>query len=293
MKLLVLGGNGQLGKCLLDQLRNYNGEYLIASRDVIDITNLDETKRKILDYNPDFIINAGAYTLVDKAETEPKKADLVNNIAVLNIAKISKLIDACFIHVSTDYVFDGKLSRYYKEDDKTNPIGAYGKSKLDGENSIQQSGCKFFILRTAWVYSEYGNNFLKTMIKLGEIKNTLSIVDDQYGCPTYAQDIAKAILGIIKAKRSKNFENEIYNFCGSYNCSWYEFAKIIFKNANEYGYKTPRKLIKVNSSDYKTIAERPKNSSLDCKKIKNHFNIFPSNLESGIKSSFLALTKDK
>ena len=197
MKILVLGCKGQLGRCLNDQLINTDHEVIYTSREQIDIADFEVTKSKILEISPDLIINATAYTAVDKAEEDQKTANLINHLAVKNIADICNQLECWLIHVSTDYVFDGNSKVPYKEDDETNPQGAYGETKLKGELAIQASGCKHIIIRTAWVFSEYGNNFLKTMLRLGAERDELSIVGDQIGCPTYAQDIARSIIATL------------------------------------------------------------------------------------------------
>ena len=196
MKILVLGCKGQLGRCLNDQLVNTDHEVIYTSREQIDISDFEVTKSKILEFSPNLIINATAYTAVDKAEEDQKTANLINHLAVKNIADICNQLECWLIHVSTDYVFDGNSNVPYKEDDQTNPQGAYGETKLKGELAIQASGCKHLIIRTAWVFSEYGNNFLKTMLRLGAERDELSSTD-QVGCPTYAQDIAKSIIATL------------------------------------------------------------------------------------------------
>lgn len=186
MRVLVLGSKGQLGRCLSDQLDNTDFEIIQTSRVEIDVSDLAATKDKIFIINPSVVINATAYAAVDKAEDDQQAADLINHLAVANLASICNKLDCWLVHVSTDYVFDGMSLRPYQEDDQTNPQGVYGDTKLKGERAIQASGCKHLILRTAWVFSEYGNNFLKTMIRLGADRDELSIVGDQIGCPTYA-----------------------------------------------------------------------------------------------------------
>lgn len=196
MRVLVLGSKGQLGRCLYDQLVETDYEVIYASRPNIDIGDLDALNEKLSSIKADIIINASAYTDVDKAESDQKAADLINHLAVASIADACKELNSWFIHVSTDYVFDGTANKPYREDDKTNPQGIYGESKFNGELAIKLSGCNHVIIRTAGVFSEYGNNFLKTMLRLGADCDELSIVGDQIGCPTYAQDIATAIVSI-------------------------------------------------------------------------------------------------
>ena len=228
MKILVLGCKGQLGRCLNDQLKSTDHQVIYSSRDQIDISDFKVTKSKILEHSPDLIINATAYTAVDRAEEDQETANLINHIAVKNIADICNQQDCWLIHVSTDYVFDGNSKIPYKEDDQTNPQGTYGETKLKGELAIQISGCKHIIIRTAWIFSEYRNNFLKTMLRLGAERNELSIVGDQIGCPTYAQDIARSIVEIVPQLNSRK-DNGIYHYCGDQPCSWYDFANAIFE----------------------------------------------------------------
>lgn len=282
MRILVLGSKGQLGSCLKDNLESSDHEVIYSSREQIDIIDFKETKRKILDILPDLIINATAYTAVDKAEEDQTVADLVNHLAVKNIAEICHYQNIWLIHVSTDYVFDGNSKFPYKEEDNTNPKGVYGQTKLKGELAIQSSQCKYIILRTAWVFSEYGNNFFKTMLRLGVERNELSVVGDQIGCPTYAQDIAKSIVKLISQLHSFN-KSGIYHFCGNQSCSWFDFANAIFEQAKINNLKIPRKINSIKTSSYPTPAERPKFSVLDCSKIENDFGIRTSNWNKGIK----------
>tara|TARA_B100001093_G_C26857875_1_gene1028322 strand:+ start:7249 stop:8121 length:873 start_codon:yes stop_codon:yes gene_type:complete len=281
MKVLVLGSKGQLGRCLYDQLKNTNHKVVFTSRKQIDITDFKKTKSKILDITPDLVINATAYTSVDEAEEDSQTANLVNHLAVANIAKICVLLETWLIHVSTDYVFDGNSNKPYKENDKTNPQGVYGLTKLNGELAIQSSGCKHIIIRTAWVFSEYGDNFLKTMLSLRAKHDELSIVNDQIGCPTYAQDIAEAILKIIP-KLNLQKDNGLYHFCGNQQCSWYDFAKVIFDQASIDNSKMSFTIKPIQTSDYPTLAKRPIFSVLDCLQIEKDFGVFASNWHEGI-----------
>ena len=281
MKILVLGCKGQLGRCLNDQLINTEHEVIYTSREQIDIADFEVTKSKILEFSPDLIINATAYTAVDKAEEDQKTANLINHLAVKNIADICNQLECWLIHVSTDYVFDGNSKVPYKEDDETNPQGAYGETKLKGELAIQASGCKHIIIRTAWVFSEYGNNFLKTMLRLGAERDELSIVGDQIGCPTYAQDIARSIVEIVPQLNSREY-NGIYHYCGDQPCSWYDFANAIFDQAMAHNLKIPSIVNSIETSAYPTPAKRPAFSVLDCSKIENDFGVHASNWRDGI-----------
>jgi dTDP-4-dehydrorhamnose reductase len=284
MKVLVLGCKGQLGRCLNDQLINTNYKVTYTSRDQIDIADFEEARIKITHIVPDVIINASAYTAVDKAENDMVTADLINHLAVDNLAAICFELGCWLIHISTDYVFDGNSTVPYLELDKTNPQGVYGHTKLDGELAIQSSGCKYLIIRTAWVFSEYGNNFLKTMLRLGAVRDELSIVGDQIGCPTYAQDIAKAIITMMTQVSKKSSASGKYHYCGDQLCSWYEFAGVIFEEARMSGLQTPGLIHSIQSSDYPMAAERPRYSALDCHKIRNSFGVNTSDWKLGVKN---------
>jgi len=283
MKILVLGSKGQLGQCLKDQLAITDHDVVYTSRGQIDIADFEVTKNKILEIAPDVVVNATAFTAVDKAEEEHQAADRINHLAVANIASICNRLDCWLIHVSTDYVFDGHSEVPYKEDNPTNPQGVYGDSKLKGEVAIEASGCKYLIIRTAWVYSEYGNNFLKTMLQLGADRDELSIVGDQIGCPTYAQDIAKSIVSILSCLDLKDSSSGIYHYCGDEPCSWYDFACAIFLETEVQGLKTPSYVKSITTADYPTPAIRPAYSVLDCTKIESVFDVTRSNWRDGIK----------
>lgn len=290
MKILLLGSNGQLGRCLNDQIIKTNHEVLFATREHINIGDFEATKNKILDFSPELIINTAAYTLVDNAEKEQEKSDLINHLAVANIANICAELNNWLIHISTDYVFDGKSNIPYKEDSKPNPQGVYGKTKLRGESAIKSSGCKHIIIRTAWVFSEHGNNFLKNMLRLGAERENLSIVSDQIGCPTYAQDIAKCIIKIIPQLNSQKASG-LYHYCGDNPCSWYDFAIAIFEEAKRNNLKIPMKVDAIKSSAYPTIAKRPDYTVLNCSKINNDFGLVPSNWFDGISQAINKLQK--
>lgn len=281
MKILVLGCKGQLGRCLNDQLKSTDHEVIYTSREQIDIAEFEVTKNQILKASPDLIINATAYTAVDKAEEDQKTANLINHLAVKNIADICNQLGCWLIHVSTDYVFDGNSKFPYREDDQTNPQGAYGETKLKGELAIQASGCKHIILRTAWVFSEYGNNFLKTILRLGAERDELSIVGDQIGCPTYAQDIARSVVEIAPQLNSREY-NGIYHYCGDQPCSWYDFANAIFDQAMTNNLKIPSIVNSIETTAYPTPAKRPAFSVLNCAKIENDFGVHASNWYGGI-----------
>ena len=281
MKILVLGCKGQLGRCLNDQLTKFDHEVIYTSREHIDIADFELTNSKVLEFSPSLVVNAAAYTAVDKAEEDQKNANFINYLAVKNIADICSQQGCWLVHVSTDYVFDGNSEVPYEEDDQTNPQGVYGETKLKGELAIQASGCKYIILRTAWVFSEYGNNFLKTMLRLGAERDELDIVSDQIGCPTYAQDIAKCIAEIVPQLDSRQ-DSGIYHYCGDQPCSWYDFATEIFAQATTNNLKTPSVVNSISTATYPTPAKRPAFSALNYSKIENDFGVHASNWHYGI-----------
>ena len=290
MKILVLGSKGQLGRCLKDQLDNTQHNVVYTSREQIDVGDMQMTKDKILEINPDIVVNASAYTEVDKAEVEQKKAYLVNQHAVASIAHACNQIDCWLIHISSDYVFDGTSTVAYKEEDKTNPLGVYGNTKLNGEKAIKSSGCRYIIIRTSWIFSEHGNNFLKTMLRLSAHSNELRIVGDQIGCPTYAQDIALAIITIIKRLQSNKVSSSLYHYSGNFSCSWAEFSQTIFDVALKLKIiESKPNVVHITTQEFPTLAKRPAYSQLDSNKIKSTFGIEQSDFLAGIRLSLIAI----
>ena len=292
MKILVLGSKGQLGLCFFDQLVKTDYEVIYTSRSEIDIADMAETIASIKNLRPNLIINATGYTAVDKAEDDPYEAEKINHLAIANIANISSEIGCWLVHISTDYVFDGLVNQPYFENDKTNPRCVYGKSKLNGELAIKKSGCKYLIIRTAWIYSEYGNNFLKTMLKLGADCDELSIVGDQIGCPTYAQDISESIVIMVSKLNLNSSTSGIFHYCGDKACSWHQFAQAIFSEAKTFGWNTPKLIKEVDTANYPTRAIRPPYSALSCSKIYDTFKIIPSNWREGIKEVLAKLNNE-
>ena len=265
--ILVTGGNGQLASCIKDVEKQYDDLNIIYTDHLeLDICELNQIQT-FFKSNPqiDYCINCAAYTAVDKAETEAEKAFEINATGAKNLAQVCNDHDAILIHVSTDFVFDGEKNEPYTETDAANPISVYGASKLQGEVEIQQALKGHFIIRTSWLYSEYGNNFMKTMLRLAETRDGISVVSDQIGTPTYAGDLAEIIIQIINTKTEKY---GIYHYSNEGVASWFEFAKEIFK-------LTENK-IKVNpipSIEYLTPAKRPQFSVLDKAKIKTDLQI--------------------
>ena len=236
-----------------------------------NIVNTQPTCSRIVSQNTfEIIINCAGYTAVDKAESEPLIADKINHLAVKQIAEISKQQNAIFIHVSTDYVFNGKNYKPYLETDAPNPQGVYGESKLNGELAFEAVGVLGCIIRTSWLYSKYGNNFVKTMQRLGSQKESLNVIYDQVGSPTYAGDLANAILVIIQSKRLRAgvLVPQVYHYSNEGVCSWYDFAKTIFEISDIDCSVNP-----IETKDYPTTAERPHYSLLNKAKIKHDFEL--------------------
>ncbi|WP_455755651.1 dTDP-4-dehydrorhamnose reductase [Sulfurimonas sp.] len=265
--ILVTGSNGQVGSELRELSKNYEHNFFFTDKESLDITNPHALTEFIELNNIEIIINSAAYTTVDKAEGEKDLADLVNHIAVKNLATISKDKNIKLIHISTDYVFDGKAHMPYKEEDTTNPIGVYGKTKLNGENAmVSINPLNSIIIRTSWVYSSFGANFVKTMLKLGKDRDELGVIFDQIGSPTYARDLAKTILDIFPKIINKKVE--IYNYSNEGVLSWYDFAKEIMRMA-----KIDCKVNPIESKDYPTPVKRPHYSLLNKSKIKEKFGV--------------------
>ena len=267
LNILVTGSNGQVGSEIKELSSNYSYNFFFTDRSDIDITNKDNIKDFCQTNNINVIINCAAYTAVDKAESDMENADLVNRKAVKKLAIVSSELNIKLIHISTDYVFDGRNFKPYCEEFQTNPQGVYGKTKLEGELELKNINPKnSLIIRTSWVYSYYGNNFVKTMLRLGREKESLGVIFDQIGTPTYALHLAKTILDIIP--QIKNEKVEIVNFSNEGVLSWYDFAKEIMKMA-----KLPCKINPIESFQYPTPAVRPHFSVLNKAKIKAMFNI--------------------
>lgn len=252
MKVLVTGANGQLGYDVVKELQKQNIECYGTSRQDFDIVDFEATEKFITNYMPDAVIHCAAYTAVDKAEDEQGLCYLVNASATENIAEICKKINAKMLYISTDYVFDGTKNGFYEVYDKPNPINVYGKTKLLGEQAVQKILDKYFIVRISWVFGEHGNNFVKTMLRLGKERKEINVVADQYGSPTYTADLAPLLVEMIKTEKYG-----VYHATNEGVCTWAEFAEEIFKIA--------RMNVKVNhitTAEYPTRAIRPMNSRL-------------------------------
>jgi dTDP-4-dehydrorhamnose reductase len=275
-KIVVIGSNGQLGYCIRKIAPDFENDYefIFTDSQTLDITDQGQVDTFFYDNKPDFCINASAYTAVDLAEKEKEKAFAVNADGVAYLAQACYDHKAILIHVSTDYVFDGETNLCYSEDDFTNPIGVYGESKLQGEEVAMEINPKTIILRTSWLYSEFNKNFVKTMLNLFSQKDELGIVADQFGQPTNANDLAEAIIDIIKAHQ-KNFG--IFHFSNYPETTWYEFAKKIAEFS-----KSSIKLNSLTTEQYPTPAKRPKRSTMCLDKIEEVYRIEPKHWENSL-----------
>ena len=287
--ILITGSKGQLGSelrelLIADKIHNYH----FTDLPQLDITNESDVI-KYLDSNQiEAIINCAAYTAVDKAEDEPQTANLVNGIATGILASQAAKRGILLIHISTDYVFDGKASVPYKEDNPTNPFSAYGKSKLEGENEIIKADGEHIIIRTSWLYSAFGSNFAKTIIRLSAERESIDVVFDQVGTPTYATDLAKVIILIISRNFNKGAEkylpSGIYHYANEGVCSWYDFATEIVKLSGNKCKVNP-----VTSDNFPTKAQRPQYSVMDKGKIKSHLGIEIPHWKESLKDLFLKI----
>ena len=268
LNILITGANGQLGRSLqrLGGVSPHN--YICTDVAELDITDAGAVLRAVREQGIDVIVNCAAYTDVERAEDDEPTAELLNHKAAGNLAAAAKATGATLFHVSTDYVFDGTAHTPYTEDVTPSPLGAYGRTKLAGERAVMASGCRYLIFRTAWLYSEYGHNFLKTMLRLTSERDTLQVVFDQIGTPTYAGDLALAIFSIIESERYAGNEG-VYHFTDEGVCSWYDFATEIAAAA---GHDSCH-IIPCHTSEFPTKAARPAYSVLDKTKIKTTFQM--------------------
>lgn len=291
MKVLVTGSNGQLGSELKELVSNskleiQNYTFIFADSKSLDIADHQAVERFVVGHDIEAIINCAAYTAVDKAESDIEMADKINHLAVANMAELAKKYSIKLIHISTDYVFNGESFRPYIESDKTNPQSIYGSTKLAGEEAIQRINPKdSIIIRTSWVYSYYGNNFVKTMLRLGRERDTLGVIYDQVGTPTYAKDLAKAILDILPKIQNSKFK--IYNYSNEGVTSWYDFAKEIMSIA-----KIECKVNPIETVAYPTPAKRPHYSVLNKSKIKSDFGIEIPYWKDSLRDCIKRLQKD-
>ena len=282
MVVLVTGANGQLGQSIQFIANQYpNIQFVYTDYQELDITNFESCHTVFAKYKPQFCINTAAYTAVDKAESEAEKAHLINVIGPENLAKVCKEYNTILLHISTDFIFDGTSTQPYLETDIPNPKSVYGQTKLDGELAVQKNWEKHFIIRTSWVYSQFANNFMKTMLRLASERDSLSVVNDQIGTPTYAVDLAEVLMNIIQSSiTNKPSPFGIYNFSNEGVCSWHDFASAIF---HQKGISID--LQPIPTSAYPTPAKRPSYSVLDKSKIKNTFNLKINDWKTSLQSS--------
>lgn len=290
MKLLLLGKNGQLGWELqrslaplgeliaLDRLGQQTQQILCG-----DLTDLDGLRQTIGTLKPDIIINAAAYTAVDKAESESQLAQLINAEAPLVLAQEALKIGAWLVHFSTDYVFNGSGSSAWSETDATEPLNQYGQTKLSGEHAIKDSGCKYLIFRTSWVYGNKGNNFAKTMLRLASERPTLSVINDQVGAPTSAALLADCTAHAVHQVMNSPELSGLYHLAASGLTTWHDYATFVIEHAQAMDQELLVKEIKpISTSEYPTVAQRPLNSRLDTTKFCNNFNLVLPDWQNGV-----------
>ncbi len=287
-KVLLIGSEGQVGQELQTNLSAI-GEVTSVNRQILDLTQSVQIRQLIAAAKPDIIVNAAAYTAVDKAETEPEIAFAVNAIAPQMIAEEAQKLGTFLLHISTDYVFDGTQNIPYTEEDVTNPLSVYGKSKLTGEIGIQKSCDRYLILRTAWVYGVFGkSNFVKTMLRLGQEREQLRVVSDQVGSPTWSKDIADVIAQLILTDG-----RGIYHFTNSGIASWYDFAVAIFEEAKSIGFPVKiQSVVPITTAEYPTPAKRPAYSVLSGKKVTATVGNYPPYWRNSLRQMLDNLYKD-
>ena len=294
MKLFVTGAQGQVARSLVKAAGDQDMQIMALGRPDLDLTVPDSIKRALDKYQPDLVVNAAAYTAVDRAEEEGEAATALNQKGAGVLALLCNQRGIPFIHLSTDYVYDGSKKSPYVEEDPTAPLGIYGRSKLAGEKAVIAATRQHIILRTAWVYSPFGQNFVKTMLRLAGTRDEFGVVKDQIGSPTYAPHLACAILDIARQLKSNDQEDRwgIYHAAGSGETSWHGMALEIFKQAVGYGTPCP-KLNAIPTRDYPTPAKRPANSRLDCAKLTKNFSIKLPDWKSGVKSCVTSLLAER
>ncbi len=276
MRLLVFGSTGQLAQELQAICRATDLDCVFLSREEANLESVATIEAAVTDNNAcDVVINAAAYTSVDKAEAEAEKADLINNVAVGAMAAACREVDVPLIHVSTDYVFDGSKEEPYLETDPANPKSVYGKTKFSGECAVADAMDRYIILRTSWLYSVFGNNFVKTMLRLGADHKELSVIDDQWGAPTSVRSLAETILRICNRIADNDDATGwgTYHFTARGRTNWFDFANEIFSYARKKGYSNCPRLTPVSALEYGSDAPRPANSTMNCSKIEQQFGV--------------------
>ena len=283
-RILITGGSGQVGHCLKAQLQGC-AELSVLDSSALNIADRRSVRRAVETFRPDYIINAAAYTAVDKAENDAERAFAVNRDGARHLAEAAEAAGAVMLHISTDYVFDGAGGAPYDEAAPTAPQNIYGASKLAGEQAVLAACRRAVVMRTSWVFGAHGQNFVKTMLRLGRERDSLGIVADQYGAPTAAADIAAALITIVRRHTPEQLAERagIYHYCGSPYASWFEFAETIFVEAAAQGVLAKIPAVKpIATADYPTPAKRPADSRLDCGKIRAVFGIGPCDWHSAL-----------
>jgi len=288
-KILISGGNGQLANAIISRANETFFEVIACSHQQLDVTNIFSIQHVLENVKPDIIVNAAAYTAVDDAEINSDIAIQVNYDGTKNLAQLCNQHKIPIIHISTDYIFDGEKTLPYTESDSPNPINTYGLSKLLGEKALQDYHDQYIILRVSGVFSEYKNNFLKTILRIANEKAEIKVVNNQISCPTYAQDIADTIFLLIKNMHTYG----IYHYCNYSSVSWFDFASEILSICKEYNYFLNTIITPIMSKDYKTLAKRPLYSVLDCAKIKRDYDIGQSHWQNNIRAIIKKLLVDK
>ena len=283
-RILITGGSGQVGHCLKAQLEGC-AELSVPDSSALNIADRRSVRQAVETFRPDYIINAAAYTAVDKAESDAERAFAVNRDGARHLAEAAEAVGAAMLHISTDYVFDGAGGAPYDEAAQTAPQNIYGASKLAGEQAVLAACRRAVVMRTSWVFGAHGQNFVKTMLRLGRERDSLGIVADQYGAPTAAADIAAALITIVRRHTPGQLAEHagIYHYCGSPYASWFEFAETIFAEAAAQGVLAKIPAVKpIATADYPTPAKRPADSRLDCGKIRTVFGIGPCDWHSAL-----------
>lgn len=291
MRVLVTGARGQVGYELL-RLAPEGFEVIGLGSVELDIADASAVLREIDRLQPQLIINAAAYTAVDKAEAEPERAYAVNRDGPANLGRAAEQLGIPVLHISTDYVFSGEAAKAYREDDPTGPTGVYGASKLAGELALTDACSRHLILRTSWVFGAHGNNFVKTMLRLGREREQLSVVADQQGCPTSAASIAKALWGLAQRYQQEDaLRWGTYHYSGTPACSWHAFTQEIFQQAQQAGLLARQPVVHaISTTQYPTPAKRPAWSVLDCSLLQNAYGIAPADWRVELRAVLAELT---
>ena len=289
MKMVLTGANGQVGWEITRLARDH--ELLALDHAALDITDARAVQRTLEESQAEVVINAAAYTAVDKAEQEPGQAFAVNGDGPQHLAAACHSLRIPLLHLSTDYVFDGTQSRPYREEDAVAPAGVYGRSKWEGEEAVRQTHAAHLILRVSWVFGEHGHNFVKAILRLAREREQLRVVADQYGCPTYAADIARVLLALAEQVATGAQRNRwgTYHYCGIPATTWHGFAQAIVDTARTHEPLRVREVVPITTAEYPTPARRPANSVLDCSRLKERFGIAARPWREGLTATLQAL----